>query len=120
MLTVAKLPLAKEIEDFDFDGTPDNEALIRELAYGTFVADQRNAVLIGGTGTGKSHLAIAIARARSGTSQSHMNACLPCKHGKTFNRKCLHCACRHSRRGQACGRGTAFLHVPYRGFPARR
>ena len=30
---------------------------------GTFVADQRNVVLVGGTGTGKSHLAIAIARA---------------------------------------------------------
>jgi len=60
-LTVAKLPLAKDIEDFDFDGTPVNEALIRDLASGTFVADQRNAVLIGGTGTGKSHLAIAIA-----------------------------------------------------------
>ena len=62
-LTVAKLPLAKDIEEFDFDGTPINEALVRDLAGGTFVADQRNAVLIGGTGTGKSHLAIAIARA---------------------------------------------------------
>lgn len=62
-LTVAKLPLAKDIAEFDFDGTPVNEALIRDLATGTFVADQRNAVLIGGTGTGKSHLAIAIARA---------------------------------------------------------
>lgn len=62
-LTVAKLPLAKDIEEFDFDGTPVNEALIRDLANGTFVADQRNAVLIGGTGTGKSHLAIAIVRA---------------------------------------------------------
>ena len=62
-LTVAKLPLAKEIEDFDFTDTPVNEALVRDLANGTFVADQRNAVLIGGTGTGKSHLAIAIARA---------------------------------------------------------
>ena len=62
-LTVAKLPLAKEIEEFEFAETPVNEALIRDLANGTFVADQRNAVLIGGTGTGKSHLAIAIARA---------------------------------------------------------
>ena len=63
LLTVAKLPIAKDIEEFDFDGTPVNEPLIRDLANGTFVADQRNAVLIGGTGTGKSHLAIAIARA---------------------------------------------------------
>ena len=68
-MTVAKLPLAKDIEDFDFTGTPINEGLVRELANGSFVADQRNVVLIGGTGTGKTHLAIAIARAliRSGT-----------------------------------------------------
>ena len=62
-LTIAKLPLAKDIDDFRFDGTPINEALVRELATGTFLTQQRNAVLIGGTGTGKSHLAIAIARA---------------------------------------------------------
>ncbi|RWM07063.1 IS21-like element helper ATPase IstB [Mesorhizobium sp.] len=61
-LAVAKLPLAKDIEDFDFADTPVNESLIRDLAAGAFVADQRNAVLVGGTGTGKSHLAIAIAR----------------------------------------------------------
>ena len=68
-MTVAKLPLAKDIKEFDFTGTPINEGLVRELATGSFVADQRNVVLIGGTGTGKTHLAIAIARAliRNGT-----------------------------------------------------
>jgi DNA replication protein DnaC len=67
-LTIAKLPLAKELADFEFEGTPINEALVRELAGGGFIAQQRNAVFIGGTGTGKSHLAIAIARSciRSG------------------------------------------------------
>ena len=66
-LTIAKLPLAKDIDEFDFAGTTINEALVRDLASGRF-AEQRDAVLIGGTGTGKSHLAIAIARAciRSG------------------------------------------------------
>ena len=59
----AKLPLAKELADFDFTDTPVNEPLVRELAVGGFLANQRNAVLIGGTGTGKSHLAVAIARA---------------------------------------------------------
>jgi DNA replication protein DnaC len=61
-LAIAKLPLAKDIDDFVFKGTPINEALVRGLADGTFLAEQRNAVLIGGTGTGKSHMAIAIAR----------------------------------------------------------
>ena len=60
-LTIAKLPLAKDIDEFDFTGTLINEALVRDLASGRFIAEQRNAVLIGGTG--KSHLAIAIARA---------------------------------------------------------
>ena len=61
-LTIAKLPLAKDVEDFAFRDTPINEALVRDLASGAFIAQQRNAVLVGGTGTGKTHLAIAIAR----------------------------------------------------------
>src|SRR5436305_9139491 len=48
-LTIAKLPLAKDIDDFDFDGTPVNEGLVRDLAIGDFLASQRNAVFIGGT-----------------------------------------------------------------------
>ena len=62
-LTIAKLPLAKDVDEFCFDGTPVNEMLVRELNGGNFLAHQRNVVLVGGTGTGKSHLAIAIARA---------------------------------------------------------
>jgi len=62
-ITIAKLPLAKDIDDFTFNDTPINEALVRDLAGGNFLAHQRNVVLVGGTGTGKTHLAIAIARA---------------------------------------------------------
>ena len=61
-MTIAKLPLAKEVADFEFEGTPINEALVRELATGAFLASQRNVVLVGGTGSGKTHLSIAIAR----------------------------------------------------------
>jgi len=61
-LTLARVPLAKDLGQFDFAGTPINEGLVRDLATGAFLAEQRNAVLVGGTGTGKSHLAIAIAR----------------------------------------------------------
>ena len=65
-ITIAKLPLAKDVGDFVFDGTPLNETLVRDLSGGNFIAHQRNVVLVGGTGTGKTHLAIAIARAPAG------------------------------------------------------
>jgi DNA replication protein DnaC len=67
-ITIAKLPLAKDVDDFAFDSAPVNETLVRDLASGDFMAHQRNVVLVGGTGTGKTHLAIAIARSciRSG------------------------------------------------------
>jgi DNA replication protein DnaC len=61
-LAIAKVPLAKELADFQFNGTPVNEILVRDLASGSFIAQQRNIVLAGGTGSGKTHLAIAIAR----------------------------------------------------------
>jgi DNA replication protein DnaC len=57
----ARFPLAKALAEFDFAASPVNEGLVRELHEGGFLAVQRNAVLCGGTGTGKSHLAIAIA-----------------------------------------------------------
>ena len=68
-LTIAKLPLAKDLDYFEFEGTPINETLVNDLAGGGFIAQQRNAVLVGSAiGTGKTHLAIAIARSciRSG------------------------------------------------------
>lgn len=49
-MTIAKLPLAKEIGEFDFMDTPINQTLARDLAGGGFLHQQRNAVLIGGTG----------------------------------------------------------------------
>lgn len=74
-MTIARLPLAKEIDEFDFATTPVNETLVRELASGGFLQHQRNLVLIGGTGTGKTHLAVGIARAcvRSGARGRFFN-----------------------------------------------
>lgn len=49
-VVAAKLPLAKELADSDFTGSPANQGLVRELADGGFLRQQRNAVLVGGTG----------------------------------------------------------------------
>ena len=75
-MSIAKLPLAKELADLSFAGTPINGALIEQLAGGAFLEDKRNVVLIGGTGTGKSHIAIGIARTiiRSGRKARFFNA----------------------------------------------
>lgn len=59
-MSAARFPVMKSLGEFDFDASPANEALVRELHEGAFMDQARNAVFVGGTGTGKSHLAIAI------------------------------------------------------------
>ena len=59
-LTIAKLPFAKEIDEFVFTNTPINDILVRDLAGGGFLASQRNLVLVGGTGSGKTQVSRAV------------------------------------------------------------
>jgi DNA replication protein DnaC len=59
---IARLPLAKELAELSFEETPINAELVGMLATGAFLDQQRNAILIGGTGTGKTHIAIGLAR----------------------------------------------------------
>ena len=61
-LTIARMPVIKELSEFDFKSSCVDETLVNEIAEGSFMEEQRNVVLIGGTGTGKSHLAMAVAR----------------------------------------------------------
>lgn len=59
-MSAAQFPVMKYLAEFDFDSAPVNETLVRSLHDGDFMDQTRNAVFVGGTGSGKSHLAIAI------------------------------------------------------------
>lgn len=61
-LSLAKFPVDKDLDSFDFSASPVNEMQIRTLYDGSFIADHTNIIMVGGTGSGKTHLAIAIAR----------------------------------------------------------
>ena len=57
---LAKFPMAKTLAQFDLHASPVNEDLIRERHGGCFLDQQRNLVVVGGTGTGKTHIAVTI------------------------------------------------------------
>ena len=56
----ARFPAYKDLAGFDFAASEVNEALIRQLHRGDFIDGADNIVLIGGPGTGKSHMATAL------------------------------------------------------------
>jgi len=61
-MSLAKFPVDKDLDRFDFTASPVNEMQVRHIHEGSFLSDHTNVIMVGGTGTGKTHLAIAIAR----------------------------------------------------------
>ena len=59
-IKAARFPAYKDLAGFDFASSEANEALVRQLHGGEFIDGADNVVLIGGPGTGKSHIATAL------------------------------------------------------------
>lgn len=61
-LKAARFPGLKTLEDFDFSAQPSlNKVLVAELMRGGFIEQRESVILLGNPGTGKTHLAIALA-----------------------------------------------------------
>jgi len=61
-IKTARFPVIKTIDTFDFAVQPSiNQALIRELMAGEYIDRRQNVLLVGNSGTGKTHLACALA-----------------------------------------------------------
>lgn len=59
-MTAARFPVHRDLAGFDFDISPVDRKLVMKLADMEFTEQAHNVVLLGGPGTGKSHLATAI------------------------------------------------------------
>lgn len=60
----AKFPSYKTLDEFQFDSRPSiNKPLVLELASGDYIDKRENILIVGASGTGKTHLAIGLALA---------------------------------------------------------
>ena len=63
-LKAARFPSTKTLDEFDFDARQSlNKPLVLELAKGDWIDKRENLLLVGPSGTGKTHVAIALAMA---------------------------------------------------------
>lgn len=59
-MRTARFPIHRDLSDFDYAETPLPKAMLEQLATAAFMEEANNLILVGGTGTGKSHIATAL------------------------------------------------------------
>jgi len=60
-LRMARFPIIKSLDQFDFTTLPSlNKAMVLDLAQGGYLDKRENLILMGNSGTGKTHLATAL------------------------------------------------------------
>lgn len=59
-LKAARFPIHRDLLGIDWNETPLTQAVVEQLASAGFMETAHNLILVGGTGTGKTHLATAI------------------------------------------------------------
>jgi DNA replication protein DnaC len=60
-IRAAKFPVVKSLDSFDFAAIPSlNKMLVTELARGEYILRRENIIAVGNSGTGKSHVALAL------------------------------------------------------------
>lgn len=59
-LNAAKFPIHRDFVNFNWQESPLSQAHIEQLASAEFTAQAHNLILVGGTGTGKTHLSTAL------------------------------------------------------------
>ncbi len=94
-ISEARFPRLKRLDDFNFDEAPQVPvATVRELASCTFVDRAENVIFLGESGTGKSHLAIALGiaacmksrRTRFTTTAGLVNELVEARDDKTLSK----------------------------------
>jgi DNA replication protein DnaC len=69
-MKAARFPAYKDLSGFDFAASDINEATVRTLHRCEFLDGAQNVVLIGGPGTGKTHVATALGIQAAGFTKS--------------------------------------------------
>jgi len=91
----AAFPVIKTLDTFDFKAQPSlNQPLVRELMRGEYIAKKENVLLIGNSGTGKTHLGCAMAfaacaqghRVRFHTASALVTELMECREERRLQR----------------------------------